>query len=107
VVDVRNDGAIPDLGPTDVVEVAARIDRDGAHPIAVSRLAADQRELVTQVKRYERLAIDAALSGDRAIAREALEAHPLVDSRVDVDALLDALLEANRRHLPRFFPAAA
>ena len=107
VVDVRNDGAIPDLGPTDVVEVAARIDRDGAHPIAVSRLATDQRELVTQVKRYERLAIDAALSGDRAIAREALEAHPLVDSRVDVDALLDALLEANRRHLPRFFPAAA
>ena len=107
VVDVRNDGAIPDLGPTDVVEVAARIDRDGAHPIAVSRLAADQRELVTQVKRYERLAIDAALSGDRAIAREALEAHPLVDSRVDVDALMDALLEANRRHLPRFFPEAA
>ena len=107
VVDVRNDGAIPDLGPTDVVEVAGRIDRDGAHPIAVSRLAADQRELVIQVKRYERLTIEAAMSGDRAIAREALEAHPLVDSRVDVDALLDALLEANRRHLPRFFPAAA
>ena len=107
VVDVRNDGAIPDLGPTDVVEVAGRIDRDGAHPIAVSRLAADQRELVIQVKRYERLTIEAAMSGDRAIAREALEAHPLVDARVDVDALLDALLEANRRHLPRFFPAAA
>ena len=107
VVDVRNDGAIPDLGPTDVVEVAARIDRDGAHPVAVSPLAADQRELVTQVKHYERLTIEAAMSGDRAIAREALEAHPLVDSRVDVDALMDALLEANRRHLPRFFPEAA
>jgi 6-phospho-beta-glucosidase len=107
VVDVRNDGAIPDLGPRDVVEVAARIDRDGAHPVAVSPLAADQRELVTRVKRYERLTIEAAMNGDRAIAREALETHPLVDSRVNVDALLDALLDANRRHLPRFFPAAA
>ena len=104
VVDVRNDGAIPDLGPTDVVEVAARIDRDGAHPVAVSRLAEDQRELVLQVKRYERLTIEAAMSGDRSIAREALDAHPLVDSRVEVDALLDALLEANERYLPRFFP---
>jgi 6-phospho-beta-glucosidase len=106
VVDVRNDGAIPDLGPTDVVEVAARIDREGAHPIAVAPLAPDQRDLVLRVKRYERLTIQAAMSGDREVAREALEAHPLVDSRVDVDALLDALLDANRRHLPRFFPAA-
>ena len=36
-----------------------------------------------------------------------VEAHPLVDSRVDRDALLDALLDANRRLLPRFFPAVA
>jgi len=107
VVDVRNDGAVPDLGPTDVVEVAARIDREGAHPLPVAPLAPEQRDLVLQVKRYERLTIEAAITGDRAIAREALEAHPLVDSRVDVDALLDALLDANRHHLPRFFPAVA
>jgi 6-phospho-beta-glucosidase len=107
VVDVRNEGAIPDLGSNDVVEVAARIDRDGAHPLKVRPLAADQRELVLQVKDYERLTIEAAMTGNREVAREALHAHPLVDSRVDVDALLDALLDANRRHLPRFFPAAA
>ena len=107
VVDVRNDGAMPDLEASDVVEVAARIDRDGAHPLPLSPLAADQRDLVHQVKRYERLTIEAALTGDRKVAREALAAHPLVDSRVDLDALLDALLEANRRHLPRFFHAVA
>ena len=32
VVDVRNDGALPDLEASDVVEIAARIDREGAHP---------------------------------------------------------------------------
>jgi len=107
VVDVRNEGAMPDLEAMDVVEVAARIDRDGAHPLPVAPLADDQRELVLQVKRYERLTIEAAMTGDRTVAREALEAHPLVDSRVDLDALLDALLDANRRHLPQFFPAVA
>jgi 6-phospho-beta-glucosidase len=107
VVDVRNDGALPDLEASDVVEIAARIDRDGAHPLPVAPLAPEQRDLVLRVKRYERLTIEAAMSGDRETAREALEAHPLVDSRVDLDALLDALLEANRRYLPRFFPAVA
>ena len=107
VVDVRNEGALPDLQSSDVVEVAARIDRNGAHPLPVAPLAPEQRELVLQVKRYEHLTIEAAMSGDRSTARRALEAHPLVDSRVDVDALLDALLEANRRYLPRFFPAVA
>ena len=32
VVDIRNDGAIPDLPADAVVEIPARIDRDGAHP---------------------------------------------------------------------------
>ena len=33
VVDVRNDGALPDLPADAVVEVPARVDRDGAHPM--------------------------------------------------------------------------
>src|SRR5439155_9714663 len=38
-VDVRNDGAIPDLPDDAVVEVPARIDRDGAHPLPLAPLA--------------------------------------------------------------------
>ena len=61
------------------------------------------RELVRAVKAYERLAIRAAESGERADVRAALEAHPLVGGRIgDVDPLLDALLEANRPYLPQF-----
>ena len=55
------------------------------------------------MKAYERLAVQAAISGDRTVALRALMANPLV-SDYDVAApLLDALLEANRAHLPRFF----
>jgi 6-phospho-beta-glucosidase len=106
VVDVRNGSAIPGLPADDVVEIPARIDRDGAHPQSTAPLVDEQRELILQVKAYERLAISAARSGDRTTALAALEANPLVDGRVKVDPLLGALLEANRRFLPRFSESA-
>ncbi|HEX7170998.1 MAG TPA: 6-phospho-beta-glucosidase [Candidatus Limnocylindria bacterium] len=100
VVDVRNSGAMPDLGADDVVEVPARIDRDGAHPLPQPPMAGPMRDLVLAVKAFERLAIRAARSGDRADIRRALEAHPLVGGRIgDVVPLLDALIDANRPHL--------
>jgi len=103
VVDVRNDGAIPELGADDVVEVPSRIDREGAHPLSQGPMDPAMLELVQAVKVFERLAIRAALSGDAEDVRKALEAHPLVGQRIgDVGPLLDALLEANRPYLPRF-----
>jgi 6-phospho-beta-glucosidase len=100
VVDVRNGSAMPDLEPDDVVEVPARIDREGAHPLPQPPMPAPMRELVRNVKTFERLAIRAALSGDRADIGRALAAHPLVGGRIgDVDPLLDALLDANRPYL--------
>ncbi len=103
VVDVRNGDALPDLAPDDVVEVPARIDRDGAHPLPQGAMAPAAADLVRRVKAFERLAITAALSGDRDDVRAALAAHPLVGGRIgDVDPLLDALLEANEPYLPRF-----
>jgi 6-phospho-beta-glucosidase len=60
-------------------------------------------ELVRAVKAFERLAIKAALSGAPADVQAALEAHPVVGPRIgDVRPLLDALLDANKQHLPRF-----
>ena len=40
VVNVRNDGAIPNLPDDAVVEVSCTIDRDGAHPLSVDAVAA-------------------------------------------------------------------
>ena len=106
VVDVRNDGALPGLAADAVVEVPARIERDGAHPLPQPPLPAEMAELVTAVKGYERLAVKAARSGDRGDALRALEANPLVGPKTDPQPLLDALLEANRRYLPGFFDEA-
>jgi 6-phospho-beta-glucosidase len=103
VVDVRNGDAVPGLAADDVVEVPARIDRDGAQPLSQAPMSPEMLSLVRAAKEYERLAVRAAKSGAREDARLALEANPLVGPRIgDVTPLLDALLEANQAHLPQF-----
>jgi 6-phospho-beta-glucosidase len=102
VVDVRSDGALPDLPADAVVEIPARIDSDGAHPLPLRPLAPELLGLVQQVKAYERLTVVAARGGDRAIALKALLANPLVGQYRPAAALLEAILESSRAYLPRF-----
>jgi 6-phospho-beta-glucosidase len=104
VVNVRNDGAIPNLPDDAVVEVSARIDRDGAHPLPVDPLPPEMLGLVEHAKAYELLTARAAVSGDRNLALTALMTNPLVGDYDVAAPLLASLFEANRDHLPRFFP---
>jgi 6-phospho-beta-glucosidase len=104
VVNVHNQGAIANLADDDVVEVPCTVDRDGAHAIATPPLAPEMLGLVQHAKAYERLAIEAARSGSRSRALLALMANPLVGDYDRAAPLLEALLDANRALLPRFFP---
>jgi 6-phospho-beta-glucosidase len=104
IVDARNDGAMPDLPDDAVVEVPARIDGHGARPLPLEPLAPELLGLVQHAKAYERLTVRAAMTGDRTVALEALMTNPLVPDYPTAALLLEALLEANRQHLPRFFP---
>ena len=102
VVDTLNAGAIPDLPDAAVVEVPARIDSEGPHPLRTAPLAPEMRALVQHAKAYEELAVLAAKTGDREVALRALMANPLV-GRYDVAApLLDELLSVNAAYLPQF-----
>lgn len=103
VVDIRNNGALPGLPDDAVVEIPASVGRDGATAASLEPLAPEFLGLVQQVKAYERLAVQAAIHGDRKAALKALLANPLVGRYNVATALLDALLDANRKHLPRFF----
>jgi 6-phospho-beta-glucosidase len=103
VVDVRNDGAIPDLPKEAVVEVSGTVDSQGAHPLPVEPLAPEMLGLVQQVKSYEMLTVRAAVSGSRSAALKALIANPLVADYGVAEPMLGELLAANRSQLPRFF----
>jgi 6-phospho-beta-glucosidase len=104
VVNVRNAGAIPNLPDDDIVEIPARIDREGALPEPTAPLAPEMLGIVQHAKSYEHLAIEAATTGDRTTALKALIANPLVGDYAGAAPLLEALLEANRPFLPRFSP---
>ena len=103
VVDVRNDGALPGLPDDAVVEVPAVVDAEGAHALPQRGLPPDMLGLVEHCKAYERLAVEAAMSGSRNAVVRALVANPLVGQYPLARELADALLAANRRFLPRFF----
>ena len=105
VVDVRNDGALPELPDDAVVEIPAKVGAEGARAERLDPLQPEMLGLVQQVKAYERLTVKAAMDGDREAALKALLANPLVARFNVARPLLDALLEANRAHLPRFFSA--
>jgi 6-phospho-beta-glucosidase len=97
VVDVRNGSALPGLAADDVVELPARIGRDGAEPLPQAPLAPELLGLVQHVAAYERLAAEAAVSGDREPAARALLAHPLVGQWPRSRELLERMLEAEVR----------
>ena len=56
VVDIRNEGTLAGLADDDVVEVPARVGRDGLEPLPQAPLAPELLGLVQHVAAYERLA---------------------------------------------------
>ncbi|MEO8266328.1 MAG: 6-phospho-beta-glucosidase [Ilumatobacteraceae bacterium] len=102
VVDVRNDGALPELPDDAVVEIPCAINRSGVTPAVPTGLHRATSGLVGAVATYERLAAEAAVTGDRETAFLALLAHPLISQIKPAEQLLDDLLVANAAHLPRF-----
>ncbi|MFY9580102.1 MAG: 6-phospho-beta-glucosidase [Gaiellaceae bacterium] len=102
VVDVRNRGTIAGLADDDVIEVPARVNREGAMPLPQPPVAPELLGLIQHVTAYERLALEAALTGDPVVVRKALLAHPLIGQEALADELADRLLEAGAKHLPQF-----
>jgi 6-phospho-beta-glucosidase len=77
-VDMRNTGTLAGLADDDVVEVPARVGRDGPVPLEQAPLAPELLGLVQHVAAYERLTAEAAVTRNPVTARKALLAHPLV-----------------------------
>jgi 6-phospho-beta-glucosidase len=101
VVDVVNGGTLEGLADDDVVEVPARVGRNGPAPLPQAPLAPELLGLVQHVAAYERLAARAATSGDPVLARKALLTHPLVGQHPLAEELADRLLEAGAEYLPQ------
>ena len=102
VVNTRNGGAVAEWPADWVLELPARVDRAGIHPLPVAPLPPAVFGLIAQVKMYELLTVEAAVHGDRRAAYQALLAHPLGPAANQVAAVLDDLLATNLQWLPQF-----
>lgn len=104
VVDIRNNGAIPFMADDDVVEIPAVINRHGAIPKSVANCDNPHiRALMTSVKAYEKLTVQAALKGDDRLALNALSCHPLLGDFPSAKACYFEMKDAHRQYLPNFF----
>ncbi|GGS84356.1 6-phospho-beta-glucosidase [Nonomuraea spiralis] len=96
VVNVRNDGTLPFLPASAVIEAPSQITAAGAVPLAVPEVEPLQAGLIAHVSAYEELAVRAALRPDRAHVEAALLAHPLVGQYDLAQGLADRLLAAHQ-----------
>ncbi len=93
-LDVANRGNIAELEDDDVVEVPCLVNADGPHALNVAPVPDAVRDLLVQMKTYERLTVRAALEGSRELALEALATNPLVGRRDVAEQLVTEVMPA-------------
>ncbi len=93
VLNVPNRGTLAFLDDEAVIEVPCRVDASGARPHSVGPLDLAAQGIVASVKAVERVTIEAAVSGSRSLAVQALALHPLVGSVPVARAILAEQLE--------------
>jgi Alpha-galactosidases/6-phospho-beta-glucosidases, family 4 of glycosyl hydrolases len=97
VLSVPNNGAIDGLEDDDVVEITCRVSCRGVTPIHIGEMPQPQQTLIKTVKAYERLAVRAILTRDKALAELALTVHPLINSYTLAHRLIDEYTEVHSR----------
>jgi 6-phospho-beta-glucosidase len=101
ILNVANAGAIAGMRADDVVETVCYVAQGVIRPLAVGAVPDHALGLMKQVKAYERLTIEAALTGSYRAALAALVLHPLVPSPAVAEQLLQAYLEQHGALLPK------
>jgi 6-phospho-beta-glucosidase len=102
VVNIPNQGAVPEWPADWVLEMPCKVDVAGIQPLPARPLPEVCFGLVAQVKMYELLTVEAAVHGDRKALYEALLAHPLGPKANQVQTVLEDLLQTNRQFLSQF-----
>lgn len=101
-MNVRNDGAIPNLPPWAVVEMPAAACAAGSFPVHLPDFPDVLAGFTMRFLSGIEIAVEAALRGDRRLMEEAILAGGYLADRAVVSRMVDELLAAHRAHLPQF-----
>lgn len=102
-INVPNSGVIPNLPSWGVVEVPAYVDASGVHPINLGPLPKALAGILAQRLAQYEVTIDAALTGDRSLALQALLMDGYIRSLDVAEKLLNDMLEVERKWLPDYW----
>jgi len=106
IVNLPNTGQIDNLPRGAVVETLAELGAAGAVPLTVGALPLGVLSTLQPHVVNQELIAQAALTGDRQLALQAMVNDPLVADLKTAQALLGELIEAHASHLPQFPPTS-
>lgn len=93
---VRNVGGLDFLENDDTVEITCDVSSKGAVPHKIHVGEGYQKQIITLMKQYERLASEALINKSVSAAVEALSINPFVDNRRDARTLVDRFLQISK-----------
>jgi len=97
-----NDGYIDNVSRDAVVEVPAMVDRGEVRGLPVGSLPGPVAAMVQTEVEIQKLVVDAAVTGSRDLALQALLLDPVVNSARRAEAILDDILASHAAYLPQF-----
>lgn len=97
-----NIGQIPNLPPGAMVETPGIMSANGIQPLSFPALPEGIAELCRRELARSEIVIDAAVTGDRQLALQALMLDPMVNDIDQARAMLDDMLITFKEYLPQF-----
>jgi alpha-galactosidase len=107
ILNLPNRGQITNLPDDIIVETFGKLTRESAAGLPVGALPPAVLNIVSTHTYNQEMIVEAALTGNRRLALQALVNDPLVTDIDSAEAMLTELLGANRDFLPKFFAADA
>jgi len=100
IINIKNNGALDFMDDEDIIETAAIVGKDEITPIPVQNFKNEHViAMMRTMKEYEKMAVKAALSGEKRDAIRALMQNPLCGDFNAVKACYERLNELNRDYL--------
>ena len=100
---IPNDGYIENIERDVVVEVPGVIESGDFRGLSVGRLSDPVASMVRREIEIQKLAVEAAATGSRALALQALLIDPCTHSAKAAEAFLDDVLREQRAYLPAYW----
>lgn len=101
-VNIPNGGSISWLPEDTIVEVPAMVDGSGIRGLQIDNLPLPIAELMRREANLVELVVDAAVTGDKQLALQALLLDPMIDDIDRARAILDDYLQSFAPYLPQF-----